>query len=55
MAAGTIYDNGGLEAIKNLWTALKTEQELLDDASFIKMLSEDAHQSIANVPLKWDE
>ena len=55
IAARTIYDEGGTQAFKNLWSALKTQQENVDDATFAKMLSENAHQSIADVPLKWDE
>ncbi|MDN3725062.1 hypothetical protein QRD02_11760 [Aequorivita sp. SDUM287046] len=55
IAAGKIYDEGGTLAIKKLWSALKTQQEPLDDAAFIKMLSENTHQCIADVPLKWDE
>lgn len=55
MAAGTIYDEGGPGAFIKLWSALKTQQEIVDDATFTKMLSEKAHQSIADVQLKWDE
>jgi hypothetical protein len=55
MAAGNIYDEGGPDAFIKLWSALKEQQENVDDATFTKMLSERAHQSIADVPLKWDE
>lgn len=55
MAAGKIYEDGGINAMKNLWVALKTEQDILDDTNFTKMLGEKSHQAIADVPLKWDE
>lgn len=54
-AAGEIYDGAGIKAFKKLWQALKKQNEPLDDTAFTNMLSKKAHQSIANVPLKWDE
>jgi hypothetical protein len=55
MAAATIYEAGGIKAIQSLWQTLKTQKEPLDDATFAKLLSEKAHQSIADVQLKWNE
>lgn len=55
MAADKIYEDGGINAMKNLWLALKTEQDILNDTNFTKMLEEKTHQAIADVPLKWDE
>lgn len=54
MAAANIYDEGGITAVKNLWKALKTHQDPLDDAAFTALLS-DVHESVANVQLKWDD
>lgn len=55
MAAATIYEAGGIKAIQSLWQTLKTQKEPLDDATFAKLLSEKAHQNIADVQLKWNE
>jgi hypothetical protein len=55
MAAGTIYDEAGLTAIRNLWQALQNQKAILDDASFAAFLADKVHQSVADVPLKWDE
>ncbi len=55
MEAGTIYDTGGVTALHNLWQTLKGQKEPLDDLEFTKLLSEKAHQSIADVKLKWNE
>lgn len=55
MAAATFYDVGGVKALQNLWQALKNQKEPLDDSAFTKLLSEKAHQSIADVQLKWNE
>lgn len=54
MAAGNIYDKGGLDAFKKLWFALKTQRTILDDSSFAILLSEKSHQSVADVLLNWD-
>ena len=55
IAAGNIYDTGGIAAFKNLWSLLQSQQEILDDGAFAKLLAQKAHQSIADVYLKWDE
>lgn len=54
-AAGEIYDEGGTEIMKNLWMALLGQEKSMDDAAFVKMLSEKVHQSVADVYVKWDE
>lgn len=55
MAAGNIYDSGGISAFQNLWKQLKIQKEPLDDSAFATMLSNMVHQSVADVLLKWDE
>jgi hypothetical protein len=54
VAAGDIYDKGGLPAFKKLWQALKSQKQVLDDPSLIDLFTERVHSSIADVPLKWD-
>lgn len=55
MAAGNIYDEGGIAAFKNLWQELKSHNEPLDDSKFATLLSDKVHQSVADVQLKWNE
>ncbi len=55
MAAGNIYDEGGITAFQNLWQELKSQKEPLDDSAFATLLSNNVHQSVADVQLKWDE
>ncbi len=55
MAAGTIYDEAGVTALKNLWFTLKTQQTILDDTALATMLSHKVHQTVADVPLKWTQ
>ncbi len=55
LAAGDIYDAGGIETFKRLWKALSTQKEKLNDENFAVLLSEKVHQSVADVMLKWDE
>ncbi|NNK72277.1 MAG: hypothetical protein HKO94_03700 [Flavobacteriaceae bacterium] len=55
IAAGDIYDDGGVQTIKNLWNTLKTHEELLDNSSFESVLLNQVHQSVAEVQLKWDD
>ncbi|MBN2598166.1 MAG: hypothetical protein JXR82_15425 [Marinifilaceae bacterium] len=54
MAASNIYDEGKIDAFKNLWFALKHQTEILDDVSFKTLLADKAHKSIADVQRKWD-
>ncbi|QQS36024.1 MAG: hypothetical protein IPM56_17580 [Ignavibacteriales bacterium] len=54
-AAGNIYDAGGTETFVKLWNALLLQKEKLDDSKFAELLSEQTHQSVADVMLKWDE
>lgn len=54
MAAGNIYDRGGKKAIKQLWSTLKEQKIILSDKEFSDLLATKAHQSIADVMLKWD-
>lgn len=55
IAAGNIYDAGKVETFKKLWVTLQSQKDILDDASFASLLSENVHQSVADVLLKWDE
>ncbi len=54
-AAATIYDEAGLVGFVNLWNLLKTQKDPLEDTEFAALLATKAHQSIADVLLKWDE
>lgn len=54
-AAGTIYDDGGIAAFQKLWQTLKDQQEPMDDAAFATLLANKVHQSVADVPLKWND
>lgn len=54
-AAGTIYGERGMGTIKKLWTALKEANRPLDDGEFADLLATKVHQSVADVPLKWDD
>lgn len=55
MAAATIYDEGKITVFKNLWFALKNQNEILDDKSFETLLADKVHQSVADVQIYWDE
>ena len=55
IAAGKIYDAGKIQGLKNLWNALKTQRQILNDTDFVNLLTTKAHQSVAAVPLEWDE
>jgi hypothetical protein len=55
VGSGKVYDEGGLEALKSLWFGLKNQKEFLDEEALIGFMSEKAHQSLAEIPLKWDE
>ena len=54
-AAGNIYDAGGADTFVKLWNAFSSQKEKLDDEKFAAFLSNDVHQSVADVMLKWDE
>ena len=53
--AGDVYDEGGSDAVQELWLALKNQNEDLDNPSLIALLSKKVHRSVADVPLVWDE
>ena len=54
IAAGRIYDDGGLKAFKNLWGTLKKQKAILSDAEFAALLTRKVHKSVANVQIHWD-
>lgn len=54
-AAGDIYDAGGIDVFKKLWVAFSSQKETLSDDDFTLFLSDNVHQSVADVILKWDE
>lgn len=53
-AGKDIYNAGGEDALKKLWTALKIHQTVMSDEAFVQMLSAEVHQSVADVYLKWN-
>jgi hypothetical protein len=55
VAAGKIYDSSKMQGIKNLWSVLKSQKEVLDDRAFVDLLNAKVHPSVADVPKKWDE
>ncbi|NEN24390.1 hypothetical protein G3O08_12835 [Cryomorpha ignava] len=55
MAAANIYENGGIVTFQNLWELLKNQKEPLDDKAFAELLLTIVDQSVADVPLKWEE
>ena len=54
-AAGDIYDGVGVTAFQNLWDALKTHNEPLDDAALATLLSDEVHERVADIQLLWDD
>ncbi len=52
-AAEDIYNEGGVAAMKNLWAALLTHQEKLDDEAFAQMLADKAHPSLIKIIQQW--
>lgn len=54
-AAADIYDVGGIDTFLKLWNALSNQQQKLNDEEFATLLSEQVHQSVADVMLKWDD
>ena len=55
VGAGKIYDSSRLKGIKNLWTTLKTQKDILNDTLFAKLLAEKVHQSLADIQSDWDQ
>lgn len=55
IAAGEIYEASGIQGLKNLWTTLKTQKEILNDPELAKLLNEKVHKSVADVQLKWEK
>lgn len=53
MAAGKIYEAGGIETVRKLWLALKTQREKLDDAGLAGLLKTQVHPAVADVLLRW--
>lgn len=51
--AGFIHDIAGLPVLSRLWSALKTQQQVVDDEALIKMLSEKIHPRVAAVMQDW--
>lgn len=54
VAAGNIYKEGGVDLFERLWFTLKGQRKNLDDPSFTSLLSEQVHQSVADVVLEWN-
>lgn len=55
IAAGEIYDVGGIATLTKLWTALKNQKEVLNDEQLTRLLTSQVHLAVSNVFLKWDE
>lgn len=55
VAAANIYNEAGIEAIKNLWFQLKNQTEPLDDKALASMLAEKVHPAVAEVPRNWND
>jgi hypothetical protein len=53
-AAKDIYNAGGKEVLKKLWTSLKIHQEKLTDSAFADMLRKQVHPSVAEVYSNWN-
>ena len=54
-AAKDIYNAGGKKVLKQLWDALKIQQENMNDEEFINMLKQKVHPSVANVYVNWNK
>ncbi len=54
-AAKDIYNAGGKKVLKQLWDALKTQQENMTDEEFVNMLKQEVHPSVANVYVNWNK
>ena len=54
-SAADIYDDGGIATFVKLWKALSEQKDKLDDEKFAEFLSNEVHQSVADVMLKWNE
>jgi hypothetical protein len=44
-----------MQGIKNLWSTLKSQREILDDIAFAELLRKRVHKSVADVQLRWNE
>ncbi len=53
-AAKDIYNAGGKEVLKKLWTSLKIHQEKMTDTAFADMLRKEVHPSVADVYSNWN-
>jgi len=54
-AAKNIYNEGGKEVFVRLWTALKEKRKKLSDSELADFLTNNVHQSVADVFVKWNE
>ncbi|MCF2443324.1 hypothetical protein L0657_05090 [Dyadobacter sp. CY345] len=55
IAAGEIYDAGRTQGLKNLWSTLKSQREILTDPELAGLLHDKIHKSVADVQLNWDK
>lgn len=53
--SATIYDKAGKEVVTKLWKMLKSQPAVLDDETFILVLQNKVHQSLADVQLEWNK
>jgi hypothetical protein len=54
-SAADIYDEGGTDTFIKLWHALSNQHVKLNDEELATFLSEQVHEGVADVMLKWDE
>ena len=55
VAAARIYDTSNMDGIRNLWHTLREHKDGLNDDEFVEILRTKVHESVAEVPLRWNE
>lgn len=54
VAAGQIYDKGGVKALKSLWAALLANPDRLDDKMLYELLSQKPHSAVGEAWDRWN-
>lgn len=52
-SAANIYDQGGVDALRNYWSCFAVPREKLDDAALVLLLREQVHPCVAKVMTEW--
>jgi len=55
MASDKVYEQSKIMGIQNLWNALKSQKELLNNQALAEMLNTKVDKSVANVLLQWHD